>query len=101
MRQILTDCDAALIAANGYSNLENYLNGIVAGGGTGIADGVDIDSEIVKHFTIANSMGQLVFSCAVDSVKANIQIPAVLQSGIYILTYYSQSGHKWSEKMIF
>ena len=93
--------DGALIASNGYSNLENYLNNIGNGDGTGIVDSVDVDSEIVKFYSISNSVGQLVFSSAVDSVKADIQLPSVLQEGIYILTYYSQSGHKWSEKKIF
>ena len=93
--------DGALIATNGYSNLENYLNSIGQEGGTGIVGGVDMDSEIVKFYTISNTMGQLVFSSSADSVKADIQIPAVLQTGIYILTYYAQNGQKWSEKMIF
>ena len=93
--------DGALIAANGYSNLENYLNSIGQGGGTGIVGGVYVDSEIVKFYTIANNMGQLVYSSAADSVKSDIQIPAVLQTGIYILTYYAQSGQKWSEKRVF
>ena len=95
--------DGALIASNGYSNLENYLNSIGenSGGNTGITNTPNYLNEMVKSYTITNSMGQIVFNSQAGVMKSDIQLPSILQTGIYIVVYNYENGLKSSEKKIF
>ena len=98
--------DGSLISSNGYSNLENYLNSIGHtgddnDGSTGFIDTENIENAIVISYSITNLMGQNVYTSTVNMVKNDIQYPSVLQSGIYIVTYYYENSTSVSEKMIF
>lgn len=98
--------DGSLISSNGYSNLENYLNSIAHtgddnDGSTGFIDTENIENAIVISYSITNLMGQNVYTSTVNMVKNDIQYPSVLQSGIYIVTYYYENSTSVSEKMIF
>ena len=95
--------DGGLIASNGYSNLENYLNSIGENNNenTGVIENNNMQYEIVKSFTIINSLGQIVYSSQAGVLKSNIQIPSVLEMGIYIVVYYFENGQVLSEKGVF
>ena len=46
-------------------------------------------------------MGQIVFNSQAGVMKSDIQLPSILQTGIYIVVYNYENGLKSSEKKIF
>ena len=90
--------DGGAISANGYSNLENYLNNLAGGGGTSIERPYATNSEVTALY-ITSLTGAQVYSSHPQAKKNEINLPA-LQPGVYIITYILADGNKENEKII-
>lgn len=88
----------APISANGYSNLENYLNNLAGGGGTSIERPYATNSEVTALY-ITSLTGAQVYSSHPQAKKNEINLPA-LQPGVYIITYILADGNRENEKII-
>ncbi len=90
--------DGGAISANGYSNLENYLNNLAGGGGTSIERPYATNSEVSALY-ITSLTGAQVYSSHPQAKKNEINLPA-LQPGVYIITYILADGNRENEKII-
>ena len=106
--------DSALIASNGYSNLENYLNSIVA---TSIKESVTESKNELKSFYDKQNR-KISFNAGVNPLTLDIysvhgakvkstDVSAAstvdctsLNKGIYILNWILKTGETITEKMI-
>ena len=82
----------------GYSNLENYLNGLVGDIGTSIVRPFVTDREVAV-LNITGMSGIQVYSSYPQVKKSEISLPA-LQPGIYIVTYILTDGSRQNEKIV-
>ena len=90
--------DGGILTANGYSNLENYLNGLVGDTGTSIVRPFVTDREVAV-LNITGMSGIQVYSSYPQVKKSEISLPA-LQPGIYIVTYILTDGSRQNEKIV-
>ena len=106
--------DSALIASNGYSNLENYLNSIVA---TSIKESVTESKNELKSFYDKQNR-KISFNAGVNPLTLDIysvhgarvkstDVSAAstvdcssLNKGVYILNWILRTGETVTEKMI-